>query len=49
MPTVLGAVFAQSITWWLEHDRPVPPREIATVSARLAGAMIREANMIPND
>ncbi|NUP50817.1 MAG: TetR/AcrR family transcriptional regulator, partial [Catenulispora sp.] len=23
VPTVLGAVFAQSITWWLEHDRPV--------------------------
>jgi AcrR family transcriptional regulator len=41
---VLGAMFAQSITWWLEHDRPYPPREIAARSARLAGAVIAEAN-----
>lgn len=43
VPTVLGALFTQSITWWLEAGRPVPPREIAATSARLAGAVIREA------
>ncbi|ACU72186.1 transcriptional regulator, TetR family [Catenulispora acidiphila DSM 44928] len=43
VPAVLGAMFAQSITWWLEAGRPVPPREIAATSARLAGAVIREA------
>lgn len=44
---VLGAVFAQSITWWLDHGRPCPPREIAARSARLAGAVIAEANRRP--
>lgn len=44
VPSVLGAMFTQSITWWLENDRPVPAREIAATSARLAGAVIREAN-----
>ena len=43
VPAVLGAMFTQSITWWLEAGRPVPPREIAATSARLAGAVIREA------
>lgn len=41
---VLGAMFAQSITWWLANDRPCPPREIAAQSARLAGAVIAETN-----
>ncbi|WP_377272156.1 TetR/AcrR family transcriptional regulator [Peterkaempfera sp. SMS 1(5)a] len=44
VPTVLASVFLQSITWWLENGRPVPPREIAHRSARLAGALITEAN-----
>ncbi|MEY9928405.1 hypothetical protein ABH926_003044 [Catenulispora sp. GP43] len=43
VPAVLGAMFTQSITWWLDAGRPVPPREIAATSARLAGAVIREA------
>lgn len=42
--SVLAAMFTQSITWWLEHDRPVPPRRIAVQSAQLAGAVIRAAN-----
>ncbi|OIJ63587.1 TetR/AcrR family transcriptional regulator [Streptomyces mangrovisoli] len=42
--TVLGAMFTQSVTWWLEHDRPCPPEEIAARSARLAGAVIAAAN-----
>ncbi len=42
-PTVLGAMFVQSITWWLENDRPMPPRRIAERTARLASAVITEA------
>lgn len=42
--TVLGAMFTQSITWWLECGRPSPPREIATQSAQLASALISVAN-----
>lgn len=41
---VLGAMFLQSITWWLENDRPFPPREIAARSAQLAGAVFTVAN-----
>jgi hypothetical protein len=37
-------MFTQSIIWWLENDRPYPPREIAARSAQLAGAVIAEAN-----
>lgn len=44
VPSVLSSMFVASITWWLEGERPVPPREIATRSAELAGAVIAEAN-----
>lgn len=43
VPTVLGAMFVQSITWWLDQGRPYPPRRIAVRSARLASAVIAEA------
>lgn len=43
VPTVLGAMFTQSITWWLDSGRPATPAEMAATSARLAGAVIREA------
>jgi AcrR family transcriptional regulator len=43
VPTVLSAMFVQSITWWLEHDRPSSPRQIATQSAQLASAVIAQA------
>ena len=39
-PSVIAAMFVQSILWWLEHDRPCPPREIAEQSARLIRAVI---------
>lgn len=42
VPTVLGAMFVQSITWWLDQGRPYPPRRIAVRSARLASAVIAE-------
>jgi hypothetical protein len=44
---VLGAMFAQSITWWLENGRPYPPREIARRSAAMAGAVIAAASGRP--
>ncbi|MGW5349032.1 TetR/AcrR family transcriptional regulator [Streptomyces sp. NPDC004031] len=43
VPTVLAALSVQSITWWLEQGRPYPPRGIAVRSARLASAVIAEA------
>jgi AcrR family transcriptional regulator len=44
VPTLIAAMFVQTITWWLENDRPVPPRQIADRSAKLAAALIAEAN-----
>ncbi|NUP36446.1 MAG: TetR/AcrR family transcriptional regulator [Streptomyces sp.] len=43
VPSVLAAMSVQSITWWLEQGRPYPPRRIAVRSARLASAVIAEA------
>lgn len=42
-PSVISAMFVQSILWWLEHDRPCPPEEIAQRSARLIRAVIEAA------
>ncbi len=42
-PSVISAVFVQSILWWLEHDRPCPPEEIAARSSRLVRAVIEAA------
>jgi Bacterial regulatory proteins, tetR family len=41
VPSVISAMFVQSILWWLEHDRPCPPQEIAEQSARLIRAVIQ--------
>lgn len=43
VPSVVSAMFVQSITWWLEHDRPCPPGEIAEQSSRLIRAVIEAA------
>lgn len=43
VPAVLAAMSVQSITWWLDNGRPVPPRGIAVRSARLAAVVIAEA------
>ncbi|WP_433439572.1 TetR/AcrR family transcriptional regulator [Nonomuraea sp. CA-141351] len=42
--TLLGGMFVQAIAWWLENERPLSPYEIATETARLASAVITEAN-----
>ena len=41
VPSVISAMFVQSIVWWLERDRPCPPEEIAEQSARLIRAVIQ--------
>jgi AcrR family transcriptional regulator len=43
VPSVISAMFVQSILWWLERDRPCPPEEIAEQSARLIRAVIQAA------
>jgi AcrR family transcriptional regulator len=43
VPSVISAMFVQSITWWLEHGRPCPPGEIAEQSSRLIRAVIEVA------
>ncbi|WP_200834706.1 TetR/AcrR family transcriptional regulator [Amycolatopsis alkalitolerans] len=45
VPTVLGGMFVQTITWWLDHGRPVPPAEISAEAARLASAVMRAATV----
>jgi AcrR family transcriptional regulator len=44
VPSVLASMFIQTITWWLENDRPSSAREIADEYGRLAAAVITEAN-----
>jgi AcrR family transcriptional regulator len=43
VPSVISAMFMQSIVWWLEHGRPCPPEEIATRSSRLVRAVLAVA------
>jgi AcrR family transcriptional regulator len=48
VPTLLAAMYVQIITWWLENDRPSPPRQIADQATKLASALITEANSRPH-
>ena len=43
VPTLLGGMFVQSITWWLDNDRPSAPAEIAAQTANFAAAVIERA------
>jgi AcrR family transcriptional regulator len=40
VPSVISAIFVQSIIWWLEHDRPCPPDQIAEQSSHLIRAIL---------
>lgn len=42
VPSVISAMFVQSILWWLEHDRPCPAAELAGQTARLVRAVLTE-------
>jgi AcrR family transcriptional regulator len=48
VPSVISAIFVQSIIWWLEHDRPCPPGEIAEQSSRLIRAVLEVAANTPD-
>ncbi|MGH3295313.1 MAG: TetR-like C-terminal domain-containing protein, partial [Trebonia sp.] len=43
VPSVIAAMFIQSLLWWIEHDRPCPPEQIAAQSSRLIRAVIQSA------
>jgi AcrR family transcriptional regulator len=43
VPSVISAMWVQTILWWLEHDRPYPPEEIAEQSGALIRAVIEAA------
>lgn len=47
VPDMVAAMFVEAIRWWLEHDRPSTPTEIATRTARLAAALFSEASTWP--
>jgi AcrR family transcriptional regulator len=47
VPTLLSAMFVQTITWWLENDRPSTPHQIADQSSKLAAAILTEASSWP--
>ena len=47
-PSVISAMFMQSIIWWLEHDRPCAPDELAQQSSRLIRAVIEAAGESPS-
>jgi hypothetical protein len=44
VPMLLAGQMLDSISWWLEHDRPYPPKQIAGYCHRLIIASLREAN-----
>jgi AcrR family transcriptional regulator len=44
VPDLVSTLFVEAITWWLEHDRPYTPKEIATRTALLAAALFKETS-----
>jgi hypothetical protein len=40
VPTILGAIAVQAITWWVTHDRPCSAGQIADRTARLMRSVI---------
>lgn len=44
VPMLLAGQMVDTISWWLENNRPYPPRQIAAYSHRLIMASLREAN-----
>ncbi|GAA4971755.1 TetR/AcrR family transcriptional regulator [Yinghuangia aomiensis] len=47
VPTLVGAMFVQAITWWLENDQPVSAEQMATRTGHLAGSLIAAASRWP--
>jgi AcrR family transcriptional regulator len=44
VPDMVATLFVEAITWWLEQGRPYTPEEIATRTALLASAIMKEAS-----
>ncbi|MBF6145508.1 TetR family transcriptional regulator [Nocardia sp. 852002-20019_SCH5090214] len=44
VPGIVGAMFVQSIVWWLDNGRPCPPEQMAAESARLIRAVLGTAS-----
>lgn len=44
VPDLASAMFVETITWWLEHECPYTPKEMATRAALLASALFKEAS-----
>jgi AcrR family transcriptional regulator len=44
VPNVVSAMFMQSIMWWLDHDRPCSPEELAERTSRLIRAVLVTAD-----
>jgi AcrR family transcriptional regulator len=44
VPDLVSTLFVEAITWWLEQERPSPPREIATRCSLLASALFKEVS-----
>lgn len=44
VPDLVSTLFVEAITWWLEHEKPYTPKEIARRSSLLAAALFKEAS-----
>ncbi len=44
VPDMVSTLFVEAITWWLEHEQPYTPKEMATKAALLASALFKEAS-----
>ncbi|POM23960.1 Bacterial regulatory protein, tetR family [Actinomadura rubteroloni] len=47
VPTLISALFVQSVAWWLGNGRPVPAAEMADRFSRIAVALVEEVNGWP--
>lgn len=43
-PDLVATLLVEAISWWLEHDTPFPPKEIASRTALLVAALFKEAD-----
>ena len=44
VPDLVATMFVEAITWWLEQERPYPPKEIAMRCALLVSAIFKETS-----
>jgi AcrR family transcriptional regulator len=44
VPDLVSTMLVEAITWWLEHERPYTPKDMATRCALLVAALFKEAS-----